>query len=131
MLAIAGVSATFTSDGIAQLGQLAAGIAVTMVIPDPHRGRLQVVRHYQAAMHAVGRTELGTGSLEGCINTRVLAEGLARAGRDVSRAKLRTALTDVHDVDLGGFNVNYTAAPFVGSKFVDMGVFNPNGRFNG
>lgn len=68
------------------MGKLATAIAVTMVIPDAHRGRLQVVRDYQAAMHAVGHTGLGTGSLEGYVNTRVLAEGLARAGRDVSRA---------------------------------------------
>ncbi len=61
----------------------------------------------------------------------VVAEGLVRAGRDVSRAKLRTALTDGHNFDLGGFDVNYTSGPFVGSKFVDMGVFNASGRFNG
>jgi branched-chain amino acid transport system substrate-binding protein len=131
LLAIAGISATFTSDGITQLGKLATGIAVSMVIPDPHRGRLQVVRDYQAAMQAMGQAELGTGSLEGYINTRVLAEGLVRAGRDVNRAKLRAALADVHDFDLGGFHLNYAAAPFVGSKFVDMGVFNASGRLNG
>jgi branched-chain amino acid transport system substrate-binding protein len=131
LLAVAGISATFTSDGIAQLGKLATGIAVTMVIPDPYRGRLQVVRDYQTAMQAIGQTEMGSGSLEGYINTRVLAEGLLRAGRDVNRAKLRAALTDVHNFDLGGFSVNYAQAPFVGSKYVDMGVFNASGRFSG
>jgi branched-chain amino acid transport system substrate-binding protein len=131
LLPIAGLSATFTSEGIAQLGKLASGIAVGMVIPDATRGRLQVVRDYQAAMLAVGKNDFGSGSLEGYINTRVLAEGLQRAGRDVSRAKLRTALTDLHHLDIGGFNVNYGAAPYVGSKFVDMGVLNETGRFNG
>jgi branched-chain amino acid transport system substrate-binding protein len=101
------------------------------VIPDPYRGRLQVVRDYQTAMQAIGQTEMGSGSLEGYINTRVLAEGLLRAGRDVNRTKLRAALTDVHNFDLGGFSVNYAQAPFVGSKYVDMGVFNASGRFSG
>lgn len=57
-----------------------------MLTPDPHRGHLQVVRDYQGALHAVGHTELGTEILEGYINTRVRAEGLARAGQGVSRA---------------------------------------------
>lgn len=131
LLPIAGLSATFTSEGIAQLGKLASGIAVGMVIPDATRGRLQVVRDYQAAMQAMGKNDFGSGSLEGYINTRVLAEGLQRAGRDVSRVKLRSALTELRNLDLGGFSVNYAAAPFVGSKFVEMGVLNETGRFNG
>jgi branched-chain amino acid transport system substrate-binding protein len=131
LLPVAGLSVTFTSEGIAQLGKLASGIAISMVIPDATRGRLQVVRDYQAAMLANGKNVFDSGSLEGYINTRVLAEGLQRAGRDVSRAKLRAALTDLHQLDLGGFNVNYAAAPYVGSKFVEMGVLNETGRFNG
>jgi branched-chain amino acid transport system substrate-binding protein len=131
LLPIAGLSVTFTSEGIAQLGKTASGIAISMVIPDATRGRLQVVRDYQAAMTAAGKNDFGSGSLEGYINTRVLAEGLQRTGRDVSRAKLRNALTDLHNFDMGGFSVNYGAAPYVGSKFVDMGVLNETGRFNG
>jgi branched-chain amino acid transport system substrate-binding protein len=60
-----------------------------------------------------------------------LAEGLERAGRDVSRAKLQTALASVRNLDLGGFIVNYQASPFVGSKFVDLGVLGSSGRFIG
>jgi branched-chain amino acid transport system substrate-binding protein len=131
LMPIAGLSATFTAEGIAQLGKLASGIAIAMVMPDATRGRLQVVRDYQAAMLAVGKNDFGSGSLEGYINTRVLAEGLQRTGRDASRAKLRAALTELRNLDLGGFSVNYAAAPYVGSKFVEMGVLNETGRFNG
>lgn len=64
--------------------------------------------------------------------TGLLAEGLQRAGRDVTREKLRTALASVQRFDLGGFVVDYSAAsPYVGSRFVDLGVLGAGGRFLG
>ncbi|CAN7379254.1 ABC transporter substrate-binding protein [Polaromonas sp. LjRoot131] len=132
MLPVAGLSVTLTADGLKGLGAAASGLALTMVFPDPYRAKSQVVRDYQAAMRAIGQQEFSLGSLESYVNTRVLAEGLERAGRDVTRAKLRTALGSVQKFDLGGFSVDYAAAsPFVGSKFVDLGVLGAAGRFLG
>ena len=67
-------------------------------------------------------------ALNRLFNTQVLAQGIERAGRDVNRAKLRTALAGVRNFDLGGFQVDYAAAPYVGSKFVDLGVLGANGH---
>jgi branched-chain amino acid transport system substrate-binding protein len=131
MLPIAGLSVAMTNDGLKQLGNAASGLAITMVFPDPNRARIQIVRDYQTAMKAMGKEEFSLGSLEAYINTRVLAEGLERAGRDVSRAKLQAAMAGLRNLDLGGFLVNYQAAPFVGSKFVDLGVMGSSGRFIG
>jgi branched-chain amino acid transport system substrate-binding protein len=131
MLPIAGLSVALTNDGLKQLGNAASGLAITMVFPDPNRAKIQIVRDYQAAMRAIGKDEFSLGSLESYINTRVLAEGLERAGRDLSRAKLQTALASVRNFDLGGFVVNYQASPFVGSKYVDLGVMGAGGRFIG
>jgi ABC-type branched-subunit amino acid transport system substrate-binding protein len=132
MLPVAGLSVTLTADGLKGLGAAASGLALTMVFPDPYRAKSQVVRDYQAAMRAIGQQEFSLGSLESYVNTRVLAEGLERAGRDVTRAKLRTALGSVQKFDLGGFSVDYApASPFVGSKFVDLGVLGAAGRFLG
>ena len=61
----------------------ASGIALTMIVPDPDRGKLQVVRDYQSAMRAAGHNEFSQGSLEAYINARVLLEALERAGKDV------------------------------------------------
>ena len=103
-----------------------------MVFPDPYRAKTPVVRDYQAAMRAIGQQEFSLGSLESYINTLVLAEGLERAGRDVTRAKLRSALSSVQKFDLGGFSVDYSAAaPYVGSRYVDLGVLGAAGRFLG
>jgi len=83
-------------------------------------------------MRAVGKEDFSLGSLESYINTRVLAEGLERAGRDLTRAKLRTALLSLQKFDLGGFSVDYSnAAPFVASRYVDLGVLGGAGRFLG
>jgi branched-chain amino acid transport system substrate-binding protein len=132
MLPVAGLSVTLTADGLKSLGAAGSGLALTMVFPDPYRAKTQLVRDYQAAMRVIGQQEFSLGSLESYVNTRVLAEGLERAGRDVTRAKLRTALGSVQKFDLGGFSVDYAAAsPFVGSKFVELGVLGTAGRFLG
>lgn len=129
MMPIAGLSVAITSDGIKQLGNAASGIAMTMVFPDANRAKVAVVRDYQAAMRTMGKTEFTLGSLESYINTLVLAEGIERAGRDISRAKLRSALASLRSFDVGGFTVDYSTAPYVGSKFVDLGVLASGGRF--
>ena len=62
----------------------------------------------------------------------VLAEGLERAGRDLTRAKLRNALAGIRSNDLGGLSIDYASgAPYVGSRFLDLGVMGANGKFVG
>ena len=130
MLPIAGLSVALTADGLKGLGASGSGLALTMVFPDALRPKHAVVRDYQNAMRVAGQTELSSGSFEGYVNTRVLAEGLGRAGRDLSRAKLRSALAGIQKFDLGGFLVDFSgASPFVGSRYVDLGVLGASGRF--
>lgn len=127
---MAGVSASLTGDAYKQLGETGRGLAVTMVMPDPNKGKTAVVREYQAAMKARGQQEFGLGSLEGYVNMRVLAEGLERAGSDPTRAKLRSALAGIRNWDMGGFVVDYGGqAPYVGSRYIDLGVLGPAGKF--
>ena len=129
---MAGVSVTLTSDGLKQLGDAGSGIAVTMVMPDPNRAKTQLVRDYQAAMRAKGVQEFNLGTLEAYVNTRVLAEGLERAGRELTRGKLRAALASVRSHDMGGMTVDYSnGAPYVGSRFVNLGILGANGRMVG
>ena len=83
-------------------------------------------------MRAKGHNEFSQGSLEAYVNARVLAEGLERAGKDPSPAKLRSALASIKNLDLGGFVVDYSGtAPYVGSRFIDLGVLGNTGRFIG
>lgn len=132
MLPMAGVSSALSGDNIKILGASGAGVALTMLFPDPYKAKSPLVRDYQAAMRGIGKDEFSLSSMEGYVNTRVLAEGLERAGRDLTRAKLRTALQSFQKFDLGGFTVDYSkASPFVGSQYVDLGILGANGHFIG
>ena len=127
---LAGLSPTLPSDSLKQLGEDAGGMALSMVVPDAHRAKLQLVRDYQSAMRAQGKSEFSQGSLEAYVNARVLIEGLDRAGKDVTQPKLRAALAGIRNLDLGGFVVDYSGqAPYVGSRFIDLGVLGSTGRF--
>lgn len=129
---LAGLSVALSGDDIKTLGSAAAGVALTMLFPDPYKGKTQLVRDYQAAMRGIGKDDLSAIGLESYVNTRVLAEGLERAGRDLTRTKLRNALQSLQKFDLGGFTIDYAkGAPFVGSQYVDVGILGGNGRFVG
>jgi branched-chain amino acid transport system substrate-binding protein len=128
LMPIAGISVTYTADGLKQLGKSSQGLALTMVTPDHNHGSSKLVRDYQAAMRAAGQPSLDNVSLEAYANTRVLVEGIERAGRDVSRARLRVALASLRNLDLGGFNVDYAATPYVGSRYVNLGVMSASGN---
>jgi ABC-type branched-subunit amino acid transport system substrate-binding protein len=129
---LAATSVALSGDNLRQLGGKASGIALSMVLPDAGRTSVAVVRDYQKAMRALGFQEFSARSFEGYVNARVLTEGLERAGRDLTRAKLRTALAGIRSNDLGGLSIDYAGgAPYVGSRFLDLGVMGANGRMVG
>ncbi|WP_027994830.1 ABC transporter substrate-binding protein [Simplicispira psychrophila] len=127
-----GISATLMGDGPKQLGQLASGIALSLIVPNPFNTKTGVVRDYQAAMRAIQQPDFSPGSLDAYINMRVLAEGLERAGPAVTQDKLRSALAGIRKWNLGDFVIDYSGPPpYVGSRFIDLGVLGSNGRFIG
>jgi branched-chain amino acid transport system substrate-binding protein len=128
---IASISAALTQDGIKQLGGAAKGMGVTMVFPDPDQAKLQLVREYQAAAKMSGLDGFNTGSLEGYVSGRIMAEALVRAGRSASREKIRSSIASIHQYDLGGFPIDFGSRPYVASKFVNLGVMSAEGRLKG
>ncbi len=127
LIPIAGISATLTQEGVAQLGPKVQGFAMTMVYPDANSAKHAIVRDYQAAMRAADFKDFSNGSLEGYINTRIMAEALNRAGRGPSRDKLRQALASLRSLDMGGFAVDYGSS-HVGSKYVELGIMSSDGK---
>ena len=129
---LTGISSTLMGDAPKQLGEAASGIALSLIVPNPFSTKTGVVRDYQTAMRAVGQTEFSPGSLDAYINMRVLAEGLERAGRDVTQDKLRSGLASIRKWNLGDYVVDYSGQPpHVGSRFIDLGVLGSSGRFIG
>jgi ABC-type branched-subunit amino acid transport system substrate-binding protein len=122
---ILGLSVTYTD--LTRLGTQIAGLGVATVFPSARSRKFAVVRSYWAAMEAAGRASSGLG-LESWINAHVMAEGLRRAGRDLTREKLRSALSSIRDFNLGEVTVSFSpSAPYVGMKTVRLGVFDAQG----
>jgi branched-chain amino acid transport system substrate-binding protein len=133
-LPVAGISVSFTSGGITQLGEAAAGIALTLVYPDATRAKYPLVRKYQATMlaHGLKSDSFNIGSLEAYIQSTLMIKALKESGNSPSRTKLREAIADTRKLDLGGFMVDFAPpASHVGSTYVNLGILNKDGRYTG
>ena len=127
-LPIAGISVSVISSELPKMGPAARGLALTQVFPDPTKTKLSAVRSYQTAMRAHGNNNFGGSSFEGWVNAQVLIEGLRRAGRELTRDRLRLALGSIKRMDLGEYSLGFSLpAPFVASQFVDLAVLGADG----
>jgi ABC-type branched-subunit amino acid transport system substrate-binding protein len=111
------------------LDDLGKGIAISQVVPFPYVPSSPIVREYQQRMTEAGRTDFDFSSMEGFLTARVLVEGLRRAGKNLAREGLISALESMHDVNLGGFNINYSASNHQGSSFTDLTIIGRGGKF--
>ena len=113
----------------AALGDEGVGVAIAQVVPFPWSGTLPVTREYQAQARAAGAKDFSFTELEGYIAARVLVEGLKRAGRELTRERLVTALESLSRTDIGGFQVDYSSSNHNGSTFVDLTIIGRGGKF--
>jgi branched-chain amino acid transport system substrate-binding protein len=112
-----------------ELGDVGAGVVISQVVPFPYTANSAVVRDYQQRMAETGQKEFDFSSMEGYLTARVLVEGLRRAGRNLSRESLISGLESMHDVNLGGFTINYNAKDHQGSTFTDLTIIGRGGKF--
>ena len=112
-----------------ELGDAGQGIVISQVVPFPYIANSLIVRDYQQRMKDLGQNEFDFSSMEGYLTARVLVEGLRHAGRALTRESLINALESMHDVNLGGFTVNYSAKDHQGSSFTDLSFVGRGGKF--
>lgn len=112
-----------------ELGDAGQGVVISQVVPFPFAANSQLVRDYQQRMTDMGQKEFDFSSMEGYLTARVLVEGLRRAGRTLSREALITALESMHEVNVGGFTVNYSSKDHQGSTFTDLAILGRGGKF--
>ena len=113
----------------ATLGDDGIGVAIAQVVPFPWSGTEQITRDYQARVAKAGGKDYSFTELEGFIAARVLVEGLKRAGRELTRDKLITALESLSRTDIGGFQVDYSPGNHNGSTYVDLSIIGRGGKF--
>jgi ABC-type branched-subunit amino acid transport system substrate-binding protein len=111
------------------LGPEGSGVAISQVVPFPWSTAVPVVNEYHQLAKKAGLTDYNFSAMEGFITAKVMVEGLRRAGRNLTREGLVSALESMHDVDLGGFYVGYSPSVHAGSKFVDLTIIGRNGNF--
>jgi ABC-type branched-subunit amino acid transport system substrate-binding protein len=113
-----------------ELGRDASGVAVSQVMPFPFAPTQPIVGEYLST----GRAALGDGfqpsysSIEGYVAAKTFAEGLRRAGGSATPERLVAGLEAMHDVNLGGFYVDFSAQKHTGSRFVDMTILSADGH---
>lgn len=112
-----------------ELGDIGQGIVISQVVPFPYAQSSPIVREYQQRMAEAGQKDFDFSSLEGYLTARILVEGLRRAGKNLSRDGLINGLESMHDVNLGGFTVNYSARDHQASNFTDLTIIGRGGKF--
>ena len=123
---VIGLSVTFTDR--VRLGKSVAGLASALVFPPEQLTKFVVVREYLASLDASRLQNPAGLGLESWINAQIMAEGLRRVGRELTRDKLRAALAGLHGFNVGEVAVNFGATgPFVGTSSVKLGIFGPDG----
>lgn len=108
------------------LGNDARGVIVTQVFPNSLNYGL--VKEADQLARAKGGLRVSPSMLEGFTSAKVLVEGLRRAGKRPTRAKLQAALETLQ-LDLGGLSINYSAQNHTGLEFADLSIITEDGRF--
>ena len=112
-----------------ELGNDARGIGVSQVVPFPWNTGIPIVKEYQTVMlEETGKSDYSFLTLESYLYARILVDGLKRAGRDLTREKLIAALETMHDVNFGGFRVDFSRTEHAASKFVELTVIGKDGQ---
>jgi len=105
------------------------GVAISQVVPFPWSPGVPIVKEYEEVLTKAGHTDFNFSSLEGYIVGKVVVDGLKRAGKDLTREKLISALEGMHNVDLGDFMVSFSPSNHSGSRFVDLTMIGHSGKF--
>jgi len=106
------VSFVGTDDFIKEAGPDAEGTIITQVIPPYYLTDIPTVALYRKTIGAQSNVKPSFVGLEGFVDAMVLVEGLKRAGKDLTRAKLISAIEGIHNYDMGlgpKLALNYSA----------------------
>jgi ABC-type branched-subunit amino acid transport system substrate-binding protein len=104
------------------------GLIMSQVLPPPAAKHKRIVASFQNDMTAFQpKAQQNYTSLEGYVAATVLIEGLRRAGSE-SPARVITGLESLNRFDLGGYEVSFSPQDHSGSRWVDQGVVDMDGK---
>lgn len=102
----------------------ARGVIIAQVMPNPGNTSIPLVRKFQEDFRKFGEAGVQPSifHLEAYATTRIVLEGLRRAGPAPTRVKLAQALDGLKKFDLGGFSADFSPSRHTGSEFVDISI---------
>lgn len=107
-----------TSNFINEAGSAGEGVYITQVMPSPFDDAMAIVKQYQAVLRkADKKAEFDFTSLEGYVDAVVLVDALKKAGSDLTRVSLLSAL-DSLNIDIGGLKVAYSPTDHQGIESI-------------
>ncbi len=124
-----GLSVVSSRQLVKELGSAAHGIAISQVMPSPWRTSSPAAREYQSLVARQKGLEPTYTSFEGYMAAKVFAEGVRRAGRDITREKFVAALESLRNHDAGGLVVDFGPGKHNGSNYVDLSIISRDGQF--
>lgn len=115
---------------IVAAGPASAGVSIAQVVPSPSSA-MPAVRECAQALEASGiKTPMNSTQLEACFGARVLAEGIRRAKKPVTRQSVLDSLANLGSYDLGGYKITFANGVQHGSKFVDLAMVTREGKLS-
>lgn len=132
----AGFSGTFynvsfvgTQALLDELGAMAAGVAVSQVVPFPYSPATALSSEYLTALRAESNRGIqpNYSGMEGYLAARVFAEAATRAGKKLTRESFLSAVQGMSSLNLGGFTLNYGPNKNTGSTFVELTLLTKDG----
>jgi branched-chain amino acid transport system substrate-binding protein len=126
-VALSTISNSATMAFVKSLGDLAPGVYVSQVMPG-ELSTFPFVRE-MAVDFPGGRAAMSPAHIEGYLAAKLMVEALKRAGKAPTRAKILAALEGMSNVDLGGFNVAYSATDHTGLEYIDLSIISRKGTF--
>jgi ABC-type branched-subunit amino acid transport system substrate-binding protein len=105
-----------------------AGLVTASIVPPPQAVRVPIVADYQRDRAEFGEKIDSYTTLEGYIASRVMVEGLRRAGKTLTRDSFIAGLEGIGSTRFGDFPIDYSARNHNGSTFVDLEMYTRDGQ---
>ena len=107
-----------------------AGLLMTQVVPPLLGDALPIVAQYREALrHTAPDEEPGFVSLEGYLAGRMAVVAMEYCGADPRRDQVLPMLRSAGRIDLGGFDLDFTAEDYQGSDAVYLTRVSPRGQY--
>lgn len=126
---IATLSPNASAGFIKALGDNAKGIIVSQVFPSIRSLKVSLAVEASRLAKARHIPEVTPQMFEGFAAAKVMVLALKRAGKQITRTSIKTALEGFDRVDIGGLEVTYNATDHTGLDFADISIVAADGSF--